>query len=254
MIARVLLLSLPAALALSRTTPPVVGRDRRVPLDVLRASRVAKDVRRAETAWRRGWAAAPPDGAACDVALRALGDVGEGRRVESLLRALARESRPYSASAAVSALAAAGLREAARARLDDEAARGAWPDVVALGLAGDAATAAAAGAPRLASNFAACGPACAALFAAQRRGYVDFHGLDAARATLALDLVLDDAGDRGGRAPAFAGPSLLVVTGRGAHSPGGASTVRADVHRVLEARGVPFDVANDGAVEIPLPD
>ena len=58
----------------------------------------------------------------------------------------------------------------------------------------------------------------------------------------------------GGRAPAFAGPSLLVVTGRGAHSPGGASTVRADVHRVLEARGVPFDVANDGAVEIPLPD
>ena len=243
----VLLLPVVSVVAFSRQSPRVIGRQRQGPLDVLRDSRAAKDVRRAETAWRRAWDGAPPP-EECDLALRALGTVKDGTRIEALLRKLTREDGgfAFSESAAISSLALAGARESASARLSAAVAGGSRPDVVALGLAGTAEDARACGADRLAANFARSRDACVALFFMQRTGFLDCHGLDGPAATLAVDLVLDDP-------EAILGDTtqpLLVVTGRGAHSAGGVSAVKEDVRRRLGDRGAAFEVANEGAVRV----
>ena len=137
--------------------------------------------------------------------------------------------------------------ERGRALLDDALAAGRRPDAVALGLAGTREIAAACGAGALAREFVRAAPACAALHAAQRDGaLLDLHGLDAETATLAVAIVLDDESGHD-RERVFDADDLLVVTGRGRHSPGGVSTVRADVLALLASSDARFDAAGPGA-------
>ena len=241
----VLALALGAAAALGR--PPVFGARREPPLETLRKCKSAKDVKRAETAWRRSWEGGPPPARReCDLALRALGSIRAAGRVRALLRALDGAARRencaagYGSSAAVASLALAGDAAAARDRL----AAAARPDAVALGLAGTRERARERGAASLADAFDSRDAPCKLLFAAQRTGVVDFHGVDAVVARAALDILLDDVD---GLLPG--GDDLLLVTGRGAHSRVlGVSTVKEVVHARLAERGAPFATVNDGAL------
>jgi len=246
MASRVAAITFLLARALAAKPRSVLGKQRLAPLAVLRCSNTAKDIRRAETAWRKGLGDGPAPLEDADAALRALGSVADGPRVRALLRRLDKGGA-YSPSAAIASLALCG-DDAAAERLRRAVAAGAPPDSVALGLAGTAEIAEQCGAKALAARFGAARPACLALYALQRRGILDFHGLKAEDAVLALEILLDDEA-AGPRAPVFPG-DVLVVTGRGRHSPDNVPSVRPAVLEALEQRRVPYEAENEGAVRL----
>ena len=84
-----------------------IGRQRSTPREILSTGTDRRDVRRAETAWRREYADRAPPISETTAALRALGAVRDGDRVESLLRWCDARGAAYSPSAAVAALALA---------------------------------------------------------------------------------------------------------------------------------------------------
>ena len=196
-----------------------IGRQRLPPREILSTGTDRRDIRRAETAWRREYADRAPPISETTAALRALGAVRDGDRVESLLRWCDARGAAYSPSAAVAALALAGHATAARAR-----AAASNVDAVAAALTADGVS-----------------PHLAALHAAQRTGALDLHGLDPAEATRAVALVLDHRD--------LLTDDVLVITGRGKHSQGG-SVVKREVHELLTRRGAAFVEENEGAVRL----
>ena len=196
-----------------------IGRQRATPREILSTGTDRRDVRRAETAWRREYADRAPPVSETTAALRALGAVRDGDRVESLLRWCDARGAAYSPSAAVAALALAGHATAARAR-----AAASNVDAVAAALTADGVS-----------------PHLAALHAAQRTGALDLHGLDPSEATRAVSLLLDHRD--------LLTDDVLVITGRGKHSQKG-SAVKREVHALLERRGAVFVEENEGAVRL----
>ena len=196
-----------------------IGRQRATPREILSTGTDRRDVRRAETAWRREYADRAPPVSETTAALRALGAVRDGDRVESLLRWCDARGAAYSPSAAVAALALAGHATAARAR-----AAASNVDAVAAALTADGVS-----------------PHLAALHAAQRTGALDLHGLDPAEATRAVSLLLDHRD--------LLTDDVLVITGRGKHSQKG-SVVKREVHELLTRRGAAFVEENEGAVRL----
>ncbi|KAJ1454126.1 hypothetical protein M885DRAFT_250443 [Pelagophyceae sp. CCMP2097] len=206
-----------------------IGPSRRPAWLILEASTDAKSVRRAETAWRQTWQLdkTKPEAAEVRAVVGALGAIRDGVRLEALLRLLAKPTfRRHDVelrlnSTAVCALALCGLKNESIALL----AHSPEASPLALALAGDAARAAREGAATVSAALGteSLRQAVLVLLRMQRVGFLDFHGIVAQDATLALRILVEDSAhqrlvrDRGL-------DGLVVVTGKGKHSPNGVST------------------------------